>query len=192
VFSFEFAALNFTSSNKNQYAYKLEGFEDNWNYIGNRRMATYTNINPGEYVFRVKASNNDRIWNETGTYIAIKITPPFWQTWWFRTLSVLAVLILIYSIYRIRVQTIKRQKEILEQQVKERTQELNERNSELSQAKKKPMIYCRMSKTDYFCWMKNAVLSLSILPPWKKYSLKAIWAGNRSSNTWRIKSARRS
>jgi ligand-binding sensor domain-containing protein/signal transduction histidine kinase len=136
VFSFEFAALNFTSANKNQYAYILEGFEDNWNYIGNRRTATYTNINPGEYIFRVKASNNDRIWNEAGTYIAIKITPPFWQTWWFRTLSLLAILGLTYSVYRIRVRSIKIQKENLEQQVKERTQELNERNSELNRSKK--------------------------------------------------------
>ncbi len=136
VFSFEFAALNFTSANKNQYAYKLEGFEDNWNYIGNRRIATYTNINPGEYVFRVKASNNDRIWNEAGDYISIKITPPFWQTWWFKMLSVIAVLAIVYSIYRIRVRSIKKQKENLEQQVKERTQELNERNTELSQSKK--------------------------------------------------------
>jgi ligand-binding sensor domain-containing protein/signal transduction histidine kinase len=136
VFSFEFAALNFTSPNKNQYAYKLEGFEDNWNYIGNRRTATYTNIDPGEYIFRVKASNNDRIWNEEGDTIAIKITPPFWQTWWFRILSALAIVMAAYSVYRIRVSSIKKQKKILEQQVKERTHELNERNSDLSRAKK--------------------------------------------------------
>jgi ligand-binding sensor domain-containing protein/signal transduction histidine kinase len=136
VFSFEFAALNFTSPNKNQYAYKLEGFEDNWNYIGNRRIATYTNIDPGEYIFRVKASNNDRIWNDEGDYLSIKITPPVWQTWWFRMLAAMAIVFLAYGIYRIRVRSIKRQKEILAQQVRERTQELNERNSELSRAKK--------------------------------------------------------
>ena len=78
VFSFEFVALNYTSSEKNQYAYKLEGFDDDWIYCGTRRYATYTNLDGGSYIFRVKGSNNDGVWNEEGTSIAVIITPPFW------------------------------------------------------------------------------------------------------------------
>ncbi len=82
VFSFEFVALNYISPEKNQYAYIMEGFEDSWNYVGSSRTATYTNLDPGDYVFKVKASNNDGVWNEAGTEIKISISPPFWRTWW--------------------------------------------------------------------------------------------------------------
>ncbi len=80
--SFEFASLNYSSTQKNQYAYKLEGLERNWVYSGTRRFASYPNLDPGKYIFRVKGSNNDDIWNETGTSIAIIISPPWWKTWW--------------------------------------------------------------------------------------------------------------
>jgi len=82
VISFEFAALNYISSKKNQYAYLLEGFENDWNFVGTQRTATYTNLDPGEYIFRVKGSNNDGTWNEQGTSIHIIVEPPFWKTWW--------------------------------------------------------------------------------------------------------------
>jgi len=80
-FSFEFAALSYTNSQKNQYAYKLEGFDQDWIYRSSKtRYASYTNLDPGQYVFRVKGSNDDGVWNETGTTIAITITPPWWRT----------------------------------------------------------------------------------------------------------------
>ncbi len=82
VFSFEFAGLDYTHPVKNQYAYKMEGFDEEWTYSGNRRFVTYTHLDPGEYVFRVKASNNDGVWNEEGAAIKIIITPPWWRTWW--------------------------------------------------------------------------------------------------------------
>ena len=78
VFSIAFAALNYSSSTKNKYAYKLEGFDQNWNPIGSERTASYTNLNPGDYTFHVKASNNDRVWNESGATLSISVTPPFW------------------------------------------------------------------------------------------------------------------
>lgn len=81
-FSVEFAALNYTSSHKNQYAYKLEGIDKDWVQAGTRRLASYTNISPGSYTFRVKGSNNDGVWNQTGTTLSIIILPPFWQTLW--------------------------------------------------------------------------------------------------------------
>ncbi len=82
VISFEFAALDFSIPEKNQYAYKLENFNKDWIYAGPIRTATYTNLPPGSYTFRVKASNNDGIWNETGTALNLVITPPWWGTWW--------------------------------------------------------------------------------------------------------------
>lgn len=82
VFTFEFAALDFVAPQKNQYAYRMEGFDDDWNYVENRRFATYTNLDPGDYLFQVKASNSDGVWNEEGTTIRIRITPPFWRTGW--------------------------------------------------------------------------------------------------------------
>ncbi len=86
VFSFEFVALNYAIPAQNQYAYKLEGFDSEWNYIGTRRFVTYTNLRPGEYTFRVKAANNDGLWNKQGASIHIHISRPFWQSLWFKML----------------------------------------------------------------------------------------------------------
>lgn len=88
VFSFEFAALNYAISEQNQYAFMMEGFETEWNFVGNRNYATYTNLNPGDYTFKVKAANNDGLWNEIGASIKITITPPFWKTLWFKLILI--------------------------------------------------------------------------------------------------------
>jgi len=90
--SFEYAALHYAAPDSNQYAYKMEGLEKEWNYVGNRRFATYANLAPGRYVFRVKASNNDGAWNETGASIKITIPPPPWKTWWAYTIYVLILI----------------------------------------------------------------------------------------------------
>ncbi|GAB4286764.1 MAG: hypothetical protein Fur0025_19550 [Oscillatoriaceae cyanobacterium] len=91
VITFEFAALDYTNPSKNQYAYKLEGFDKDWIYNGTKRYATYTNLDGGTYTFHVKGSNNDGVWNETGTSIKITVTPPPWKTWWAYTLYALAL-----------------------------------------------------------------------------------------------------
>ena len=89
VFSFEFAALSYAKSQKNRYRYRLEGFEPDWNEVGSRqRLATYTNLDPGSYVFRVQGSNSDGVWNEEGVSLPILVTPPWWMTAWFRALCV--------------------------------------------------------------------------------------------------------
>ena len=80
VFSFDFTALNFTHPENNQYAYMLEGFDDNWYYIGNNHSATFTNIPHGAYTFKIKASNNDGIWNDVGKSVTLLIKPPWWKT----------------------------------------------------------------------------------------------------------------
>lgn len=93
-FALEYAALNFESPTKNQYAHKLEGLDKDWIYTGNNRIASYTGIKPGNYIFRVKASNNDGVWNEEGTSIKITIKPPFWET----TPAYIAYIIALLSI----------------------------------------------------------------------------------------------
>ncbi len=102
MFSFDFAALSYRSSSSNQYAYKLEGFDQDWNMIGNQTSATYTNISPGNYVFRVKAANRDGVWNNEGASIAIEITAPPWLSWWayLGYALVLAVVIFMTSKYK--------------------------------------------------------------------------------------------
>jgi ligand-binding sensor domain-containing protein/signal transduction histidine kinase len=131
VFSFKYAALNYISSSKNQYAYMLEGFNPDWNYVGTGRVATYTNINPGKYMFRVKGSNNDGYWNKKGTAVKIIITPPFWGTWWFRLIIILLVVLVIVIGHKIRTARILAYNRELEQHVKERTIQLEEINKEL-------------------------------------------------------------
>lgn len=131
VLTFSFAALDFTIPEQNRYAYKLEGFEDGWNEAGTLNQATYTNLNPGRYIFRVKASNNDGTWNEEGVAIHIDIKPPFWMTWWFRTLLAVSVTLLLYGIYRFRIRTIRAQKMVLERLVEQRTEEIQKQTEEL-------------------------------------------------------------
>jgi signal transduction histidine kinase/CheY-like chemotaxis protein/ligand-binding sensor domain-containing protein len=131
VFTIDFAALNYINSQNNQYAYMLEGFDRNWNYSGNRNSATYTNLDPGTYTFLVKAANNDGKWNNTPSTIRIIILPPFWMTWWFRSLIVLIVVGSSYSFYRYRINAIKRQKMLLETLVEERTHEVKQQAGQL-------------------------------------------------------------
>ena len=91
-FTIEFAALNYISSNRNKYKYKLEGYDSDWISLGNNRSVIFRNLQAGNYVFKVKSANNYNVWNDTATELAITITPPFWQTWYAITFYVLLVL----------------------------------------------------------------------------------------------------
>ena len=135
VFTLEFAALNFTHPEQNKYAFQLEGFDKEWNNVGNKRTATYTNLNPGTYYFKVKASNNDGIWNEAGTVVKIIIKPPFWLTWWFILLAFVFIAGSIAGFYFFRMAIIKKQKNLLEQKVKEQTIQLIHLNEEERKAR---------------------------------------------------------
>ena len=84
VITFHFTVTDYTAPERNQYAHMLEGFDKDWIFTGNKHEATYTNLDPGNYVFLVKGSNNDGIWNEKGTKLYIQILPPWWETIWFR------------------------------------------------------------------------------------------------------------
>lgn len=108
TFSFEFAALDYTVPRKNQYAYKMVGLHDDWITTGSdKRSATFTTLAPGRYTFMVKGSNNDGVWNEKGTAIVITITPPFWKTWWFRTLAIAVAACLVLLLYRWRLKNVR-------------------------------------------------------------------------------------
>ena len=115
VFSFEFVSLHYSNPQNNQYAYIMDGFENEWNYVGNRNFATYTNLPPGKYIFRVKGTNSDGIWNEKGTSIHIKVTPPFWKTVWFRATGICVLLLLTFILHRLITENIKKRNRELEE-----------------------------------------------------------------------------
>jgi ligand-binding sensor domain-containing protein/DNA-binding CsgD family transcriptional regulator/gas vesicle protein len=108
MISFGFAALSFPFSQQNQYSYKLEGFNKNWIFAGTERKATYTNLPPGKYTFKVRASNSDGYWNNKGREVTLEVLPPFWMTNWFIAACVVAIISLLILIYKLKVASIER------------------------------------------------------------------------------------
>jgi signal transduction histidine kinase/ligand-binding sensor domain-containing protein/DNA-binding response OmpR family regulator len=134
VISFEFASLDYSSPDKKQYAYMLEGFDKEWNYVGSKNEANYTNLPARVYNVKIKYKNNAGVWSPVASPLQIEIVPPFWLTWWFEILAIVFVVLCVYGLIKFRINTIKNQKLVLEQQVKERTESLakltiEERNS---------------------------------------------------------------
>ncbi len=121
--SFEFLAFNFRDALKNQYAYKMEGYDEDWIYSGTRRFASYTNLREGKYIFRVKAANSDGVWNEVGAKMTITIYPPLWRTWWAYLLYLIFLIGFIYAFSKYREK----------QQIKKLEDE--RKNGELAEAK---------------------------------------------------------
>jgi signal transduction histidine kinase/ligand-binding sensor domain-containing protein/DNA-binding response OmpR family regulator len=124
VITFEFASLNYTIGGKKQYSYMLEGFDKSWNEVGTKHTATYTNLDPGTYIFKVKGLNNAGQWSSHVLNLQLIITPPFWLTWWFKLLLTLSIVGGSIGFYKMRMRTIKSQKRVLEKQVEERTMQL--------------------------------------------------------------------
>jgi signal transduction histidine kinase/ligand-binding sensor domain-containing protein len=125
AFSLEFAALHYADPRANRYAYRLEGFDQGWvDTDSDKRFATYTNLDPGRYVFHVRASNKDGVWGEAPASLVITIRPPLWKTWWFRSLALVLLLGAAFGGYRLRVRVLLQQKDRLERQVGARTAEL--------------------------------------------------------------------
>lgn len=129
--AFDFSALNYTQPEKNQYAYRLEGLDSEWNYCGSRRHATYNNLSAGDYVLRIKASNNSGVWNEAGLAVRFKVTAPPWKTWWAYSLYTLAVFGAGYGAVRWRLGVLKRRNQELERMVALRTREISAQKNEL-------------------------------------------------------------
>jgi ligand-binding sensor domain-containing protein/signal transduction histidine kinase len=132
VFSIYYTALNFIAPEKNNYAYLLEGFDKNWNYVGHKRDANYTNLDPGKYIFRVKVSVNRDMWSDNEASVTIIILPPFYKTWWFRSIFALFILSILLSIYYIRLASVHRANIQLAKLVEERTREIEQKSLILS------------------------------------------------------------
>ncbi len=129
-FSIEFAALSYSLSSQNEYAYKLEGFDQDWIYNGTKHEATYTNLDAGEYVFRVKGSNHDGVWNEEGTSIRIMITPPPWKTWWAYSLYGIMALGTLYGARRFELNRKLKNARIKESELRAEAAEAHSRAAE--------------------------------------------------------------
>jgi len=127
-FTFEFTAINYKTVEETRFAYMLEGFDADWIYSGTQRSASYTNIDPGKYVFKVKVPHNSGIENEDGISIQVIIAPPFWKTLWFRILMILLFTAILLGIYGYRIKTISDRNKELSRLVDERTSELNQSN----------------------------------------------------------------
>lgn len=127
---FEFASLNYTDNEKKRYAYMLEGFDKDWNESSDKRSASYTNLDPGTYTFKVKGLNNEGKWSSHTLSVQLIITPPFWLAWWFKLLIFLTIVGIYIGFYQIRMRTIKAQKRILEKLVEERTAQLQHSTQE--------------------------------------------------------------
>jgi len=120
-FALSFVGLNYTSPEQNQYAYKLEGFDDDWNYVGNSNTASYMNLDPGEYIFRVRASNNDGVWNNEGSSIKIFVHPPFWRSTYAYVIYLVAIISLLFYLRYSAIRKIKRKLAI--EQIKIRSEQ---------------------------------------------------------------------
>ncbi len=128
---FEFTALHYVNPRQNVYAYKMEGFEDQWHNAGQRRMAQYTNLPPGNFTFRVRAANSDGVWNNDGAALKIHVTPPFWKTTWFLFAAVLTGVLIVYSFIRYRTGLLRIRTRELQDMVRLRTTEISKANSDL-------------------------------------------------------------
>jgi signal transduction histidine kinase/ligand-binding sensor domain-containing protein len=134
-FDFEFTALSYTPPEKNQYAYLLENFDREWNVTGTRREGRYTNLPGGTYTLRIRGSNNDGVWNETGAALIIQVIPPIWQTWWFEGGLALLVIGAVGATVRLRLRGMETRTRELERMVRTRTAEIEhlfEQNKELA------------------------------------------------------------
>ncbi|HZU87190.1 MAG TPA: two-component regulator propeller domain-containing protein [Anaerolineaceae bacterium] len=126
-FEFEYAALNFRQPDENQYSYRLENFDEQWNDVGLRRYGQYTNLPGGSYSLIIRGSNNDGLWNETGIKLKITVVPPWWEMDWFRWGVPLAVLLILFGGYYLRLHGIQRRNRQLAKEVEERTREIEQR-----------------------------------------------------------------
>ena len=164
--SFEFASLDFSSPEKNRYAYKLEGIDRDWVYAGSRRYANYTNLPPGRYTFRVRGTNSDGVWSDNVVVLPLRISPAFWQTLLFRVTVLVTVVFLAVALYRYRTVAIIRENRRLETAVNERTHQLKAANEHLQeevvQRKRAEEEIRRIAYYDYLTGLPNRRLFVSL------------------------------
>lgn len=143
IFSIELTSFDFSYPQLNRFAYKLEGLDSNWNYVDEkRRIISFTGLNPGDYVFKYKAANSDGIWNNNYRTLNIFISPPFWQTWWFRTFIILTLVIIMLIFYRNRIKNLENErnrqidfsKKLIDKQEEERERIAGELHDDIGQS----------------------------------------------------------
>jgi signal transduction histidine kinase/ligand-binding sensor domain-containing protein/CheY-like chemotaxis protein len=156
IFSFQFAALNYISPEKNQYKYIMAGFEKEWHKVGNRNYAPYINLSPGKYTFKVIGSNNDGVWNKQGASLKLVIKPPFWGTMWFRLLVVVIIIGSIYFIYRMRMGFLEKKRRELEQMVSQRTEEL-QKQREIAERERETAQMANEAKSQFLARMSHEI-----------------------------------
>ena len=156
VFTLEIAALHFACPEANQIAYLLEGFDESWSHVGQRRFATYTNLPAGEYVFWAKAANPDGVWSTPRALLRIRVSPPFWNTAWFRTLAILGLVLSVTLTFQLRTAAIRRRNQELENRVQERTAELESSNAALLLAKEAAEAATR-AKSEFLANMSHEI-----------------------------------
>lgn len=137
VITFDFVAVDLVNPSKNQYTYILEGFDNTWYQIGTNRSATYTNLSPGEYTFKLKTSNADRTWNKKSKDIKIIVLSPWWMKSWVRAVTVTVIMLIITLIFYVRTREIQKYNKILENKVETRTMALVQKQEELKINNKK-------------------------------------------------------
>lgn len=131
----EFAALDYTNSKMNQYAYQMKGLSNEWISTNNRNFVTFSKLPPDKYIFSIRGSNNDKIWNKTGASITLIIHPPFWKTWWFYAICIVSIAVAIIFFIKFREKSLMKEKRILEQKVQERTEEVVHQNEQIEKQK---------------------------------------------------------
>ncbi len=131
VINFEFTTITYRNPQKVSYAYFLEGFDDDWNYVGNKNDVTYTNLDSGKYKLHVKSTNSDGLWVGNEKILFLEIIPPFWQTIWFKTLMISLLLIVSYLIYYSRTRNVLRNQKKLKKEIALRTKELQFQKNKL-------------------------------------------------------------
>jgi signal transduction histidine kinase len=148
-FTIEFAALEFTNPQKNSYAYKMEGISDDWVDIGNRRFVPFSALQAGEYIFKVKGSNNDGVWNNKEISIRITVLPPWWKSIYACILYLVFIILSIVAFIKMREKKLKHDKKVLEQKVMERTLQINEQ-SQLIISKNQELKELNITKDKFF------------------------------------------
>ncbi|MBL4655907.1 MAG: hypothetical protein JKY33_08810, partial [Bacteroidia bacterium] len=132
--TFEFIGISYTLPENVRYQYKLEGFDEIWSPITSQTFATYANLSPGEYSFKVKSCNNEMVWNTQSTVYSFVITPPFWETNLFYSICVILLISGVYSFVKMRETNLRRSQRILKEQVRIRTDQLNAEKEKVEQA----------------------------------------------------------
>jgi len=132
----EYVALHYSRSEESTYEYKLENYDKNWRKAGTHRFANYTNLEPGEYIFLVKAASSDGVWNKTPASLKIIIVPPFWQTWWFRIIAGIVFLVFLFVVHKRRVKKLEEKRKNLENQVIEKSKAAKKIQEALSEVER--------------------------------------------------------